>query len=106
MTKGVCFSKTTGKWLAYIQVAGKTKRLGSHLTEQEAITARKDAEIKYPRNVHKNRKHTYPQPEAGIYFKGYSAYVERQGKLKYLGTYSTLEEARQAKQNAPEVSHE
>lgn len=106
MTKGVCFSKSKGKWLAYVQVGGKTKRLGSHTTEEAAIAARKAAEVKYPRNLYKSRKHTYPELETGIYFKGYSAYGTKDGKTKYLGTYSTLEAARHAKRNTHEVSHE
>lgn len=44
---GVCFGKSQGKWLAYIMVDNKNKHLGSFNTKEEAIAARREAEIKY-----------------------------------------------------------
>ena len=44
---GVCFSKKGNKWFARIRLDGKSKHLGSFADKQDAIEARKDAEIKY-----------------------------------------------------------
>jgi len=45
--KGVSWSKSHGKWTAFIQVDGKTKTLGSFDTAQDAHAARLEAEKKY-----------------------------------------------------------
>lgn len=45
--RGVCFSKRTGKWIAYLNFKGKRKNLGSYNTEDEAIQAREIAEETY-----------------------------------------------------------
>ena len=42
---GVSFNKLQGKWVAYIQVNGVFKYLGTHKTKDEAIVARRAAEI-------------------------------------------------------------
>lgn len=44
---GVNWDKERGKWYASIQVDGKTKSLGRHMTLEAAAHARKQAEIKY-----------------------------------------------------------
>ena len=44
---GVTFSKRHNKWLAKIQVNKKEIYLGMYSTEEEAIKAREEAEIKY-----------------------------------------------------------
>lgn len=46
-TVGVSKRKDTGKYQAYITKNGKTIKLGSYKTIEEAIQARKEAEIKY-----------------------------------------------------------
>ena len=40
-------TKNKNKWIAQIKINGKNTRLGSYLTKNEAIQARKEAEIKY-----------------------------------------------------------
>lgn len=45
--KGVSFRKDRNRWRAYITIDGKQINLGSFLTEEEAIKAREEAEIKY-----------------------------------------------------------
>ena len=45
--KGVSYRKDRGKWRAYITVNDKQIVLGSFNTEEEAIKAREEAEIKY-----------------------------------------------------------
>lgn len=42
--KGVSYDKARQRWYAYINIDGKRKMLGRHLTKQEAITARSKAE--------------------------------------------------------------
>lgn len=44
---GVCYSKTRDTWMAYIGVKGVRINLGTFKTKEEAITSRKEAEIKY-----------------------------------------------------------
>lgn len=44
---GTYFIKSSNKWRAQIKINGKTKNLGSFLTQEEAIAARKTAEQKY-----------------------------------------------------------
>ena len=44
---GVSFSKTDNKYKAYIQINGKTIRLGTYVNLQEAVNARKEAENRY-----------------------------------------------------------
>lgn len=46
-TTGVYFDKKRGRWISYIGVNGKNTYLGSYLTIDEAIHARKNAEIFY-----------------------------------------------------------
>lgn len=45
--KGVSYRKDRGKWRAYITVNSKQITLGCFNTEEEAIQAREEAEIKY-----------------------------------------------------------
>lgn len=45
--KGVCWSKQNNKWEAYISINSKKKNLGLFSDLNEAIEARKKAEIKY-----------------------------------------------------------
>ena len=49
---GVSFVKRTNKWLAYIGINGVTKNLGSFVNFEDAVTARKNAEVEF--NFHKN----------------------------------------------------
>lgn len=44
---GVSWDSQTQRWRAHITVNGKTKSLGRYLEEIDALSARKDAEIKY-----------------------------------------------------------
>ncbi len=44
---GVRFRKDRNKWYSELQVNNKTIRLGSYLTKEEAIKARKNGEEKY-----------------------------------------------------------
>lgn len=44
---GVCWSKNESKWRAYITVRGKRIELGYFSKQEDAIAARRDAEIKY-----------------------------------------------------------
>ena len=46
-TKGVCFHKKSGMWMAYIMFKNKQKYLGLFKNKQDAINARKEAEEKY-----------------------------------------------------------
>lgn len=45
--KGVCYSKSINKYVATIGFKGKTINLGSYSTIDEAISVRKEAELKY-----------------------------------------------------------
>lgn len=44
---GVCWDKTNKKWWAQIKAEGKVKNLGCFTSKEDAIKARKEAEIKY-----------------------------------------------------------
>jgi len=44
---GVCFHKRNNKWVAQIWINGKNTHLGYFSTKEEAIEARKQAEIQY-----------------------------------------------------------
>lgn len=46
-TVGVGFSKDRNKWLASIYIQGKFHYLGHHINYEDAVKARKDAEIKF-----------------------------------------------------------
>ena len=46
-TVGVCWHKSSSKWIARIKINGKYKALGSFNTKEEAIQARKNAEVEY-----------------------------------------------------------
>nr|WP_264481251.1 AP2 domain-containing protein [Vagococcus fluvialis] len=45
--RGVNFNKRTGKWMVRLWVDGKRKSFGYFYDLEEAINARKEAEIKY-----------------------------------------------------------
>ena len=45
--KGVCLSKRSNKWIAYIQIAGSKKHLGCFETEKEAAKAYNEAAAHY-----------------------------------------------------------
>ena len=45
--RGVCFNKYQNRYMAYINIKGKRLYLGNYKIEDEAITARKNAEILY-----------------------------------------------------------
>jgi hypothetical protein len=45
--RGVSFCKITRKWYAYINVNGKRKDLGRHLSREDAAAARKAAEAEH-----------------------------------------------------------
>lgn len=44
---GVCWYEQTNKWIAYIRVDGELIRLGYYVDKEDAIEARRSAEIKY-----------------------------------------------------------
>ena len=44
---GVCWYKPTSKWYAQIRINGKNKNLGYFVNKDDAITARRNAEIQY-----------------------------------------------------------
>jgi len=44
---GVCWCKTRKKWVAFIKVNYKRKQLGYFINKEDAIKARREAEIKY-----------------------------------------------------------
>ena len=44
---GVCWDKIVKKWRAHIMINGKQKYLGYFINKEDAIKARKEAEIKY-----------------------------------------------------------
>jgi hypothetical protein len=46
-TKGVCFEKSSGLWMAYISIKKKYIRLGRFKNIEDAIKARKNAEQEY-----------------------------------------------------------
>lgn len=45
--KGICWCKKSKKWMAHIEINQKPIYLGSFVKEQDALNARKKAEIKY-----------------------------------------------------------
>lgn len=45
--KGVCYRRSTGRWLVQIGVGGRKLFVGSFASKEEAITARADAEAKH-----------------------------------------------------------
>jgi hypothetical protein len=45
--KGVCWDRAKQKWRAYIQVGGKVKRLGLHVSKEDAASAYGTAAEKY-----------------------------------------------------------
>lgn len=47
--KGVSWDKYKSKWIAYIQFNKKSVYLGSYINKEDAIKARREAEIKYHR---------------------------------------------------------
>ena len=49
---GVSFHKKTNGWYSYIMIEGKSKNLGVYASKEDAIKARKNAEIEY--GFHKN----------------------------------------------------
>ena len=53
---GIYFESDRGKWTARITAEGKHKRIGRYKTKEEAIQARRDAEIKY--GYHQNHGRT------------------------------------------------
>lgn len=105
--QGTSFHKGRKKWYAYIKLADNTqKHLGVFTTEEEALNARKAAEKLYgiqPRKPSKlYTKHPYLSQEPHIYPVGnkYVVKITKKGKLNYLGTFSTLEEAQKVKELA------
>ena len=44
---GVCWDKRAKKWKGHIMINGKTKHLGYFINKEDAIKARKEADIKY-----------------------------------------------------------
>lgn len=52
--KGVYFNKQNNKWIAAITTGKIKKHLGSFKTKEEALLARKEAEIKKEKDNHKN----------------------------------------------------
>ena len=45
--KGVSLRKTTGRWHSYINVDGKRKQLGTFADINDAVAARRDAELRH-----------------------------------------------------------
>ena len=57
-TTGVCRIKSSGRWKAEIRVDGNYKFIGNYIKIEDAIKARKDAEIKYNYHInHGGAKH-------------------------------------------------
>ena len=46
-TVGVCWYKPSSRWEAYITLQGKNKRLGYFLKYEDAVAARREAEVKF-----------------------------------------------------------
>lgn len=46
-TTGVYYSKSRKRWIAEIRIDRKRKHLGRHVNKEDAIKARKEADIKY-----------------------------------------------------------
>lgn len=53
---GVSWYKQSSKWVAYINVDGKSKRLGYFSKLEDAIAVRQEAEIKYNYHVNHGRR--------------------------------------------------
>lgn len=52
--KGICLNKNTNKYFAYITINKKRIHLGVFVNEEDAINARRNAEIKYGRRKDEN----------------------------------------------------
>ena len=46
-TKGVHYDKSRGKWMAFLRAHGKFRNLGRFNHKEDAIIARKEAELEY-----------------------------------------------------------
>jgi group I intron endonuclease len=96
-----------GTYSATIRIDNKTVHLGNFKTEEEAREFRDKAE-KYYYNGDQSFYELFNQPEkerelpVGITIRGskYRASLYAQGKLKQLGTFSTVEEALKARKAA------
>ena len=96
--KGIVFHITNKKWEAKLIIEGKHYSLGSHNTEEEAYRVRCKFEEGYLSN---GITPHYVNPKLSSKFK-YVSYIRGKwqassnkvnGKIKYLGVYSTQEEA-------------
>lgn len=104
--KGVSFNKQIKKYQVYITINRKRINLGVHKTLEEAKLVRLEAEGKYKEEIlkqkfyEKTRKKTRSDSKTGV--KGvrqsketgkYHAYIMFNKKSKFLGSFTTLEEA-------------
>lgn len=99
--KGYCFNKNKNKFQASIIVNGKYIALGDFVLEEEARIAYEKAknDLHLIGNIdeHVNNLHKYKFSPKGIsYSKAHEKYIVRmtiEGVQKYLGLYTTKEEA-------------
>lgn len=120
--KGIYFNKKNGKFNAKIKVNGKSKHLGTFITEESAAQAYNNAVDEYRNGVgYKNdiniilvkedgRKNIAPKNNKkfkGVYLdkrrSTYWAKIKVKGKNKFLGTFITEIEAAQAYNDAVDL---
>jgi hypothetical protein len=109
---GVSLHQTSGLYRAYMFVDGRQLSLGYFVTEEEASAASRKARQAYvlegvvpPRKPRNQRcRDHFPRPNASRWGKGikpsgrkFTLTVSIKGKLTYIGTFDTIEQAAAAR---------
>lgn len=99
---GVAFSVRDNSWGAWIAVAGKSIRIGSYATEEDAIKARSDAQRRYwidgePIPSRGTTQRNNRSGHTGVCWiaacQKWEAYVYRNRKRTLLGRFTKIEDA-------------
>ena len=110
---GVHFNKERKKYIATIKIKGKLYYLGGYKTLEAAAIVRKKAEEmtqdKFLEQYEEFTRKTYSGVKGVNFNKKQNSYIARiklQGKLYYLGSHKTIEEAANIRKKAEEIPHD
>lgn len=102
---GVSYDSTRKRWRSYIKVNNTTISLGYYNDIDDAIKARKEAEIKYWQNQ-EPIPITEKSPHVGVSWNKsknkWQSYIRVNGKRIHLGTFEKFEDAMKARADAEE----
>lgn len=123
--RGVGKDRKPGSWRVTIYIKGRPKYIGRYYSIEEAIRARLEAEEKYKDEIElkakggtkdgtqiarltAGKRADNKSGAKGVFKNKYgtwAVHIAAQGKKRYIGTFSTFEDAVKARQEAEEIYH-